>query len=347
MNNEPSVVSQSKVEEVDFSILKISLLALFSVGASMAMVYELNEFISSLQYIFLWLGVLALLMFLVVNILNVFFIKHRSILYSLALVETALPILLFMSRIRAELWPLVIAFSLFFVFVVAGLRQGKAYLENSIKIRFFAITKLVTPRLVTGVLIGVSIVFYMQCFSLGGTCAEGVGREFVKQTLNASQPIVNLWVPSVSPNQTVADFFHQFAVAEVNSTSFRMNSAPIITNNGISEIPVKVKDQIIDSFSAQLRKTVEDKVGPLNPKESVLNEVYRVIVQYLSGFSEMMKKLMSVGVAVLLFFLLKGFGFLVYWFVDLVAFLIYKLLIAANFATVNYETRNREFVILP
>lgn len=347
MNNEPSIVSQSKIEEVDFSIVKISLLALFSVGTSMAMIYELNEFISSLQYGILWLGVLALFMFLVVNILNVFFIKHRSILFGIALAETCLPILLFLSRIRTEMWPLVIGFFLFFVFVAAGLRQGSAHLANSIKIRFFATTKLVTPRLVTGVLIGVSIVFYMQCFSLGGTCAEGVGREFIKQTLNASQPIVNIWVPNVSPNQTITDFFHQFASSEVNSTSFRANTAPIISSNGISEIPVKVKDQIIDNFSNQLKATVESKVGPLNPKESVLNEVYRIITQYLSGFSDLMKRLMSVGVAVVLFFLLKGFGFLIYWFVDLIAFLFYKLLIAANFATVNYETRNREFVILP
>ena len=347
MNNEPSIVSQSKVEEVDFSILKISFLALFSVGTSMAMIYELNEFISSLQYGFLWLGILALFMFLVINVLNVFFIKHRSILFGIAFAEACLPALFFLSRIRTELWPLAIGFSLFFVFVAAGLRQGRAHLANSIKIRFFATTKLVTPRLVTGVLIGVSILFYMQCFSLGGTCAEGVGREFIRQTLNVSQPIVNIWVPNVSPNQTVTDFFHQFASAEVNSTAFRANNAPIITSNGISEIPVKVKDQIIDSFSNQLRATVEEKVGPLNSKESVLNEVYRIITKYLSGFSDLMKRLMSVGVAVVLFFLLKGFGFLVYWFVDFIAFLIYKLLIAANFATVNYETRNREFVILP
>lgn len=347
MNNEPSVVSQSRIEDADFSIMKIVMLALFSIGASLAMVYEFIEFLSSLQYAFLWFATAALFMFLVMNILNTFFIKRFSIIAGIALLETGLPVLLFLSRIKTEAWPLIIGFSLFFIFVLAGINRGRSHLGNSIKIKFFATTKMVTAKLVTGVLIGVSVVFYMQCFSVGGACVEGFGREVLNQALNLSKPIVNIWIPNISADQSVSDFFKQFAISEIGRVQYNGGLTSINPKNGISEIPLEAREKIVTQFSGELQKTVEQKTGPLNAKASVRNEVFRLIANYLGKLPDAMQTLVSVGMAILLFFSLKGIAFLFYWFVDLIAFLVYKLLIAADFAVVTYETRNREFVILP
>jgi hypothetical protein len=346
--NEPSVVSQSRIEETDFNIAKIVILALFSIGTSMAMMYEIGEFLSSLQYAFLWFGVITFLMFLVLNILNTFFIKRFTILASIILLETVLPTVFFFDRIKTEVWPLAIGFSLFFIFVLAGARQGKSHLANSIKVKFFSITKLVTPKLVTGALVGVSIVFYMQCFSLGGACVEGMGKELLNQTLSASKPIINIWIPNISPDQTINEFFKQFALSEMARVQSEGGlTSAINLKSGISDLPIEVRNQIINKFAGEIRNTVEQKTGALNTKESVRNEVFRLISAYIGTFSDAAKSLISISLAVLFFFSLKGFGFLLYWLIDLIAFLVYKLLIAANFAAVNYETRNREFVILP
>lgn len=346
--NEPSVVSQSRVEETDFNIIKIVMLALFSIGTSMAMIYEFGEFLSSLQYAFLWFGITALLMFLVMNILNAFFIKRLSILIGIAFLETCLPILFFLDRVKTEMWPLIIGLLLFFVFVIAGIQQGRMYLKNSVRVKFFSITKMITPKLVTGALIGVSVVFYMQCFSTGGACVNGLGRELLNQSLSASKPIVNIWVPNISPDQTINDFFRQFALSEMARVQSEGGlSSAINLKTGISELPFDVRERIVNQFSGEIRKTVEQKTGPLNSKVSVRDEVFRLISDYVGKFSDATKSLISIGLAILFFFTLKGFAFLLYWFVDLIAFLIYKLLIAANFAAVNYEMQNREFVILP
>ncbi len=346
--NEPSVVSQSRIEETDFNIAKIIILAIFSIGTSVAMMYEFGEFLSSFQYAFLWFGVITLLMFLVLNILNTFFIKRFSILAGIVLLEAGLPVLFFMDRIKTEAWPIAIGFTLFFIFILWGMQRGRSHLANSVKIKFFSIAKTVTPKLVTGVLIGVSVIFYMNCFSVGGACVEGLGREVLNQTLTASTPIVNIWVPNVSANQTINEFFKQFALSEMARVQSEGGlTSAINLKSGISDLPIEVREKIVNQFSGEIRKAAEEKIGPLNSKASVRNEAFRLISEYIGKFSDVTKSLISIGLAILFFFSLKGFGFLLYWFINFIAFLIYKLLIAANFAAVDYETRNREFVILP
>lgn len=347
MNNEPSVVSQSRVEETDFSILKIVILALFSIGTSMAMVYEIREFLASFQYAFLWFAVIALLMFLVLNILSTFFIKRFSIIVGIAFLETCLPLVFFLERVKTDTWPIAIGFFLFFIFVFAGIQKGRSYLKNSITIKFFSTAKMVTPRLVTGVLAGVSIVFYLQCFSVGGMCVGGIGKEVINQVLDFSKPVVNLWIPNVSPDQSVSEFFHQLAISEAGKVYVGTGRILLNTTGGVSEIPTVTRDKIVEQFSTELKSNVEKQTGPLNVKNSVKDEVFRIISEYIKKLSSAMQTLVSLGFAVLFFFSVKGIAFLFYWLINLIAFLVYKLLVAAEFANISYETRNREFVILP
>lgn len=345
--NEPSVVSRSKIEDTDFSIGKLILLGLFSAGASFAIVYELGEYLASFRPVFLWFSLAALLMFLVVNLLTTFLVKRFSALLAIAFIETCLPLVLFTNRLTGDLIPIAVGLGLFFVFVLAAFQQGRATLANSIQIKFFTVARPVTPKLVTGALVGVSLVFYLQCVTLGGACVTNASKAMVDQALDVAKPIVNLWIPNTSADQTVNEFFRQFAVAEITSVSLGSRDTPVNLTGKVSEIPVEVRDQLITKFAGDIRTSVEQQVGPLDSTARVRDEVFRLITNYAKGLSDAAKTLASVAVAILLFFTLKGLGFLVYWLINLIAFLVYKLLIAANFATVQYETRNREFVILP
>lgn len=344
--NETSIDRQSKVEEVDFSALKILILTFLSVAASMAMIYEFSAFSISLNYLSLWLGLSALFIFTVLNILNAFFIKHIYMLAGIAFLETCLPIVFYPNQIFSIN---MVGFLLFFAFVLYGLLAGRNHLMNSIKIRFFSVVSLITPKIVTGALICMSMLFFTNCLSYGnGVCTESFGKSIVNNALDASTPIVNIWIPGVSADQTVSDFFNSFAISQMSKVKLGDGFPENINlSTGISEIPKLLREKIINKFSSDIRSAFEQTTGPLDSNKSVKSEVFRIISEYVKKFSDKTKAIASIGLAVLIFFSLKGIAFLTYWLVNLVAFLVYKLLIAANFAVVNYETRNREFVVLP
>lgn len=348
INQAPEIVSQSKIEETDYNTLKITLLGVIAVAVSIFTVYEFNQFLLTFQYAFLWFSLFGMLALLILNIFLVFFVKHFAITFGVVFAEAFFPLIFFFSYFKGpHIEVLLGGFFLFFIFLLLGIGRGVSRFRNSIKMRFFEITKVVTPKLVTGFLILASVLFYAQYF-LWGSINETMARGIFDESLRSSEPIVHLWYSDISTDQTVGEFFSALTTSQIKKNpEVTINGVPVNIRDGLKELPLEMQVKIMGTLSSELQKKVEDKVGPLNQNATVSDELYRFLNEWLDTLTPNIRTMLGIMATVLLFLVVKGFAFLVYWIINLLAFLIFKLLVVANFAVPGYETRTREFVILP
>ncbi|MFA5870586.1 MAG: hypothetical protein WC842_01695 [Candidatus Paceibacterota bacterium] len=348
INQAPEIISQSKIEETDYNALKITLLGVIGVATSIFAVYEFDQFLLTFQYAFLWFALFGMVAFLVINILLSFFVKHFLITFGIIFAETFVPIVFFTSQFsKPNIEILIIGFILFFVFTLLGVGRGVNRFRNSIKMKFFEITKVITPKLVTGILILASILFYGEYF-LWGSVNESMARTVFDQTLRSTESIAHLWYSDISGDQTVNAFFESIITTQLKKTpQVIIDGVPVNMRDGLKELTPEMQKKIMGALSDGLRKKAEEAVGTLNPNAKVSDVLFQYIKDWIATLSSNMKLIFGIGVTVLLFFSVKSLMFLLYWLINLIAFLVFKLLIVANFAVPGYETRTRDFVLLP
>lgn len=348
INQAPEIISQSKIEETDYNALKITLLGVIGTAASIFTVYEFHQFLLTFQYAFFWFALSGMLTFIIVNILLSFFVKHFTITFGIILVETLIPIVFFVSKFsKPNIEVLLIGFFLFFLFTIFGVWKGVRRFRNSIKMRFFEIAKIITPKLVTGILILASTLFYGEYF-LWGSVNESMTQTIFNETLRSAEPIIHLWYSDISGDQTVNDFFSSLVATQLKKTpQVTINGVLVNLQDGLKELPPDVQKKIMNTLSEELKKKTEEKVGTLNSNAKVNDVLYQYIKDWVVSLSSNMKMWFGIGLTILLFFSVKGVMFFLYWLINLIAFLIFKLLVVANFAVPGHEARTREFVLLP
>lgn len=348
INQAPEIVSQSKIEETDYNALKITLLGVIAVAASIFTIYEFNQFLLTFQYAFLWFSLFGMLAFLTINIFLVFFVKHFAITFGIVFGEAFLPLIFFFPHLGgSNIAVLLGGFFLFFIFSLLGIGRGVSRFRNSIKLRFFEVTKIVTPKLVTGFLILASVLFYAQYF-LWGSVNEAMIRGVFNETLKSSEPIVHLWYSDVSTDQTVGEFFSTLTTSQIKKNpEVTINGVSVNVRDGLKELPIEMQMKILNTFSSELQKKIEEKIGPLDTNAKVNDTLYQFVKDWVEKLGPQVRIILGILLTVLLFLTVKGFAYLVYWVINLFAFLVFKLLVVANFAVPGYEARTREFVILP
>lgn len=348
MNQTPEIISQAKIEEADYNALKITLLGLIGVASSVFTVYEFDQFLSTFQYAFLWFALFGMLVFLVVNILNIFFIKHFAITWGIIVVETFLPIVFFLKRMVPSSPEIILAgFLLFFICTVFGVWRGVGRLRNSVKLKFFEVARSAMPKLVSGFLLLASCVFYAEYF-VWNTFDESMGKAAVSGVLTSVEPIVHFWFSGISADQTVGELFQSVTESQLKNTSqVVINGIPVDVKAGMKELTPEMRTKIISALSSDLQQKAETKVGALNATRTVKDTVYQLIRDWFGKLQPNIKIIIGIIITTILFFSVKGVAFLIYWLIEGIAFLIFKLLIVSNFAVMSFESRNRDFVILP
>jgi hypothetical protein len=104
----------------------------------------------------------------------------------------------------------------------------------------------------------------------------------------------------------------------------------------LRDIPRDVKEQFLRESEAQLLKTFSDALGvPVSRNDSVLDVLYRAANAQLVKIPEDLKTPALFTFGFLVFLTIKGFGLIFYYPIVLVAWLIYKLLLAIGFVRVE------------
>ncbi len=343
----PVVISESREAEADNKLWKLFLLLILGSLSSVLCVYSFLKLLIGAEYGYFGYTLAAAALFLVFVILQSFFIKSGSKLFGLLLLESIAPLGLFAKELVSSPSLVLIAGGIIAgILVAAGGLRGSRALSETIKIRFFEIAKVTTPKVTTGIVLLLSVVMYVSYFE-AGRFNEATAEIVFKKTLNLSQPALQIWAPGASFSDSIDIFLFTSAERELNrmtsgGPSIAITDAPL----DLSSLTPIAKKKILSEISTQIRLAIERYTGPLNPTAPLADELYRVARNYFKKFSDVAKFATGIGVSVLFFFSLKGLFAVLYWVAWLVAFLLFKFFLSVNFAHIALQTRSREFIVL-
>lgn len=341
------VISESKEAEIDRGIWKIILLAALGIVASAASVSGFNRLLSGWSALYFWPTLVVFFLFLVIVVLQVFFVKGRGKLALIAFLECLVPLAVFWDRIYPQ--PdvvLLIGAALVFIFLLSAMDRGRRLLFNSVRINFWGTARAFLSHAALGFIFLFTALLYLNYFSWGSFDA-GFGRTLVEEVLTSSKPITGIIVPGVSLSGTAGEFFNDLAASQLRDSSQPfLNSAGEGMEAQFRYLPPKDQEKIVAQFSAQLEKVFRERFGDFNSSDKISDIAFSVIATYAAKLNASSPWLIPVIVCIVFFLFLKGILALIYWLVALFAFMIFKILIAFNFAHIASEERNREFVML-
>lgn len=343
----PVIISQSREAEVDRSILKIILLAVFGIGLNILAAYMFLQFLSDLKASNFLGWLFVFLCFLILVVLETFFIKSFAKLQVIMFLHGIAPLSLLFSQLYPKPSVLIlIGGALFAFFLMEGAGRGWKLLTNSLVIKFSQIARNILPKAIVGALVFASILTYVYYFEMG-KFTDRLGQSIVYETLSSAEPILKIWFPGASFNQNAQEFLEKIAETELHKMPENViGGAATSIQIDFNALPPQVRAKIIREAAAQIRISLEKVAGPLPDGEMVKDIIFSIIKKYVVDFSIKTSWLFGILVVVAVFFTLKGILSLLKWLIILIAFVLFKFLIITGFAYTNLETRSREFVLL-
>ncbi len=347
MSLNPTVISQSTELEEDRSLFKILILALFGAALSFGTVYFFNKFLLITDFRDLLWSVFTGGAFIIFTILQVCFIKSLIKLNLIVFFETLAAIAIFYTRLYPHPpLPLVLGAILFLFFLGLGVNHGLKLLENSVRVKFILTAKMIIPKVVTALLILLTAVLYLNYFILG-KFTDSKGELLTAKLMLTAKPAFKFLTPDFSPDKKVSDLFLSLAENQLNKMKIkRVNGILDGFQVNFDQLSPEAQKEIIATVAAQLKSTAEKVVGPLDPNDSISHAVFKAAKTYFGNLPENFKPIFGIIIAFSFFSIMKGFAILFYWLIEIIAFLIYKILLVSGFAYVTMESRTREFILL-
>ncbi|PIP29875.1 hypothetical protein COU12_02485 [Candidatus Jorgensenbacteria bacterium CG10_big_fil_rev_8_21_14_0_10_54_38] len=350
MKDNYTVVRQSKEEEADRSGLKILFFGLTGAALWVLTAYAVQLFFTTAEARYLVGGLAAGFFFLVALILEGFFVKNGLLLRAIAALQGVAPLALFTEYLYpVPSIPLIAGAVLAAAFIAGGVGHGAHVLKNSMKVSFMAVTRAFLPRLLTGVLLFATVLFYLNYFAWGGF-SDALGRKLVDQFLKSSEPVVGLVWSGVRLDQTVGEVLARVAEKQLRNmpaVDQKMVRQYLAGDEmSFSRLTPELQKRTVQGAAEALRVALAARLGPIAGDEKVTDAAYRIAAGYATRVSPGTQTIAGVLLALALFLSLRGFFSLFLWLVAFVAYLFFKLLVAVGFARVVTESATREFVIL-
>lgn len=339
------IVSQSKEADADRNNWKILFLGFLGFCASFGVSYFFDILLENPSLSRLIIFGFFMIVGVVFLLIPAFFVKTEWKLYLIGFASTLAATLPFFDR-----WNEKIGFIIFFgalllfAFFCIGLRSGVQSIENSLKVKFFLIGKSITPKIVNGFLLFLSIIFFGNYF-LWGRFTEDLGKTVWHESLLGGEPILKLWYSEADFAQPLDQFFETIARSQLRKTKFKL-SASEDNEIDFSRLNIEVQSLLVKQTAGEMFKYAESRLGPLDPYMTVEEVGYSSIRNFWDTLSSKTKLAGGVILAFLVFITLKGIAGLLYWLIHSIAFILFKLLIVLGFAFTSLETKTREFVLL-
>ncbi|HMB17499.1 MAG TPA: hypothetical protein VKO61_01135, partial [Candidatus Paceibacterota bacterium] len=308
-------------------IIKILSLSVFTVFASLLTFYFLNQALITGTISGLWPAIVSFLVFVSLITLEVLFIADFKVLMLLTFVETMVPIFVFQfDNFQFLFW----IFILFFLFVYWGEEKGLIVLKNSVEIKFVQIAKEIIPKIVTGLLIFLVFLLYFHYVSMGHFDKNVAKRTFDK-VLNSFNPALKIWVPDASFDMTVNELLNKLALTELERSKIDL----LKQNINLAELSDQEKQALIADTVKSFKEKFENNLGEIKENQTVRSKLFGVLNDKISNLPAVAKKISGGGFLLIIFFILKSLALLLYPLIEFIAFILYKSLLALNFANVD------------
>lgn len=345
----PVVISQSKESEADTNAIKIIVLAALAIAASAASAWFASRSVISFGAPETLAAFVCYALFACIVILFALFVKTawvRALALSLA---GLIPLAVWFDLIYPT--PSYIFLSgvgIFAAFITFAAGDGARRLVNSVHIRFFEIARETAAKFLTGLLIFAGTFSYAY-FIERGHLTEEVGKDMIHAVLAAADPVTRSLIPNASlANQTAGEFFAVLGERAFEEIDQQSDSGEYPGVRGdFSLLSPQMKAQLFAEATANVKASFETRFGPIADDESVVSVIFRLVKDFIGNAGTVARDALAASVIIAVLSAIKGLSFLAIWIVELIAFLMFKFLVATGFARVTSELRTREFVVLP
>ncbi|HXF44354.1 MAG TPA: hypothetical protein VNK70_02750 [Candidatus Paceibacterota bacterium] len=340
------ITREGKEEEQDRSLWKTLIFAVLAGTFLFFGINSWNKFLASIDsFDALW-SFAFFSLFFVLFVLQTFFVKSRVRIALLSALQALVAVLPFYSQIFGPETPIYLLAGgavLMLSFLFASFR-GQSALSNSLEVKFFQVSRRILTRAVGGLLVFLAAVFYTNYF-IWGNFNKDLGRKIVDEALVAAKPIVKTFMAvDFTPEGTIGDFLR--AIAEKELRRLQPSNEDVSGGVDFQRLPKEEQDKAIRAAIPLLSDQLQKIFGVFNNDDKIQEVVFRFVQKYLAGLTPAARSFLNVGAALLLFFILKGFFFFIYWLIEIVAFLTFKFLLISGFAYITLESRGREFIML-
>ncbi len=333
--------------ESDRSIYKIIVLAALGIISSFIFGYFLKLFISDGRFNFLLFSFLGATGFLIVFLLNVFFVKSASkikliiFLESLAFLAGALiaPFASLSATVfynKSSINIAIGALASFLIFLWAN-HGGRTELNEMLKIRFWRICKKVIPKAIMALALFASVVYVY--IGIGGAS----GKEFfISQSAFEkiffpafSVKIIQNFLPGFDFSLSAGELIKNLAVNQIKQ------------NSQLNLLPVAAKKQLIGQAIKELENKFADFLGaPIDSKIKVSEILYQTAIRKILELPENIRAAIPAAIGVLFFLTIISFSLPIRWLVSVLTFFIYEIFLVFGFSVIMLEGKSKEIIIL-
>lgn len=321
-------------EASNYPLSKIIVLAVWGIVTIFGFSFFWNLFLTSSHgsFLFLALFFICLLFFLVSFLLNVFFIKSFKILCLIVALEWVALLLVNYNYFSALF--LSGSVVIVFLFLIAGW-DGQRQLQNMIKISFWSISNIVMPRVILGIAIFLSFVYYLYLYQIDSQKEFFLSRQSFGMLMNILNPFLSQAINGFNVSGTVDKVINDIIINKVSKdTTSGVLFDDYKKQASLVEVE-EVKKRLINSFGNGLEFQVQ-----------VSDFLYNLFVKSFRELNSYQRDVFYSMLSVLIFFVVFCLGFPLRWLVVVLSFLVFESLIALGFASIILEGSSREVIVL-
>lgn len=288
----------------------------------------------------LWPAIVSFLLLIIFLCLEVVFIPDTKFLFFLVFVQTVLPVFSFLNIFDSFKFIFLI-FLLFFSFVYWGIEKGRNLFKNSIEIKFLQISKLIIPKIITGLLIFCVFILYFHYVSLG-YFNEKMAKDTFNKVLNSFEPAFSVWISGIHFNMTVDE-----AMEVITISNYRKNKVEILDNKiDFDTLQDSQKEIMINEGVNKLKEKLDKNFGKIDGSKLVRDQIFSILSAKISKLPPIVKNITGGGFLLIMFFVLKGIAFIFYPIISFIAFVFYKIFLVAKFGNVELIDSRKEIIYL-
>lgn len=310
-------------------LIKMGLLTLAGTFFALGFSWFFRAFLLSGEWSKLFLSFALALGFLVVFTLQTFFIRSNTH-FAIAFFLQSIALTAFFLSVTV---PVAFLFITIYLLLLTASYSGRKILDNTLKIDFWNISKLVVPKgiIVITLLVSVFIPLHLQThrdeFPLSLTAFDKV--------LASSDAFIRRFYQDFDSSQSVEQMAR-------TATERQLESIPQAKSLSPRDREVLIKKSMHDFYNQLFGYTGVT----INPKERVSTAAYHVLQKKFSVLKDDAKLWIYVMLGSVVFVSIASIMMPIRILVALLAFIVYEIMIAVGFAHVTVESRSKEVLVL-
>jgi hypothetical protein len=274
----------------------------------------------------LYLTVIAAAVFIAISSLNTLLKKdfiHRSVVVVL---EALVFSVMFWGL---PFWVLLSTFLVVLIMSLWGAVSGRAEMENSLEVKFFRVTQKPLSRTITALSI-VAILLYVPKWQ---DKADFISEKAFDSMFSTSKNVAGRLYPEFNFNSDMNALAESLAQTKLNE------------NSQYQLLPPAVKAEVAKKTSSEVVKSLGENLGlQLTGTEDIATVLYKYILRLLESWRTKLGGAFLVLWGITVFLFIRGIGTFVGYFVAFFAYVIYHILLSADFIKIESELQAKEVV---